>query len=159
MPSLPARMELIVAVWLVTVIVGAVPVVVSSVSVLPVRNQLLVGEELSPNFRFPIVRAALRVTVWSAKIFKVLKSAVKSVPSATMLPDQLPTVLQVPLENRVHVPLALAARAICADERRRNADKEINEVRNSWRRPAVEGLEFIALTILYPRETVLVRFQ
>jgi hypothetical protein len=71
----------------------------------PVESvQSLLAVVASANFRLPIVRAPSSVTVAFAVISTVLKSARKSVPDATMPPDQFVVVGQEPPAAFVHVP-------------------------------------------------------
>ena len=113
-PCVPATTALIVAVSLLTVIVGD-PVETASVRIsaaLPLlsRTQLLLGTA-SPNFSWPIVRALSRWTVSSAVMSSVLKSAMASVPLAMApMPPQLALTDQSPpLVVSIHVPLMASA--------------------------------------------------
>ena len=109
---MPASTRLIVAVSLLTVIVG-LPDETASVRILAgrlllSRIQLLLAT-VSPNFSWPTVRAVSRWTVSSAVMSSVLKSAMPSVPSAMLLfmpPDQLlATDQSPPLVVSIQVPL------------------------------------------------------
>ena len=61
---------------------------------------------VSPKIRLPIVRSLSSVTVRAAVMSRVLKSAVKPLPSAIVLLCQLEAVDQLPSASVVQVPLA-----------------------------------------------------
>src|SRR5207302_8071644 len=110
------------AVVLALVVIVEVPEVVWSVSTFA-ATPLLVNNQgpgvegsVSPKSRFPMVRAVSRITLVVPETSSVLKSAVASIPSATVVPAQFAGTLQVPLAATVplvatHVPLS--ARADC----------------------------------------------
>ena len=99
--AVPASNELMVAVWLTTLIVGVVP----NVNVFAPDNvQLWSVTPASPNFNVLNVCAASKVTVRSAVMLMVLKSAVLPVPSATTPLSHLLVSLQFPDASVFHVP-------------------------------------------------------
>src|SRR5690242_19969988 len=108
-PPAPARTAPMVAVWLLTVIVGE-PAETLNVngSPEPVFKTQFVSGVASPKTRFPIVRAPSRVTVLRFVMFSVLKSAVLSAPLAITPLFQFTAVLQLPpalpLTRLVQVP-------------------------------------------------------
>ena len=117
-PCVPASTRFIVAVSLLTVIVG-LPEETASVRMLPARPslsriQLLLGV-VSPNFSWPIVRGPSRWIVSSDVMLSVLKSAMPSVPLAIVKVDQLSILFQSPpLVLSFQVPLVARAGAALA---------------------------------------------
>src|SRR5205085_3589148 len=111
--------RLTLAELLVTVIIGD-PAVTASVRMLPplaLRNQFC-APATSPNSSEPILREESSVTVRSAVISSVLRSAMASAPSATVPASQLVGSLQTLLALLVHVPLVARTRAAPANRAR-----------------------------------------
>ena len=110
-PTVPARGSEMVTPLPVprafTVINGVPP----RVSVLPPSTSQPAAEDVlvSPKSKFPRVLSVSSVTVLSAVMSIVLKSAVLPLASATVPPDQLEVSLQLPLASAVHVPLCAMA--------------------------------------------------
>ena len=126
-PLVPAKGTVKVAVWLLTLIIGALRPLFSVRMLPPLAAivQLLLGMR-SANKKEPLVWLVSSVTVVAVVMSSVLKSAILPMPSATVPPLHLVVSLQLPLVVEVQTPLCASKPAGRAPNANTSNDSRLN---------------------------------